>query len=45
MRYLCAAALLLCLAAPGIHAAMPIKVLLTADRWQPVQDADNPKKT
>ena len=44
MPYLCAATLLLCLAAPVLHAALPIKVPLTADRWQPVQDANNPAK-
>ena len=44
MRDLCVAALLLCLAAPVLHAASPIKVPLTADHWQPVLDPDNPDK-
>ncbi len=44
MNYLPAAALLLCLAVPGLHAASPIKVPLTADHWHTVQDADNPDK-
>ena len=45
MRHLRAAALLLCLGAPVLHAASPIKVPLTADHWRPVQDVDNPDKT
>ena len=44
MRFLCAATLLLCLAAPDLQAATPIRVPLIPDRWQPVQDADNPNK-
>ena len=44
MRYFCATVLLLCLSAPGLRAAAPIRVPLTAYRWQPVQDADNPDK-
>ena len=45
MRYLHAATLLLCLVAPVLHADSPIKVPLTADHWQPVQDVNNPDKT
>ncbi len=45
MRSSLAAAFLFCLSATGLSAALPIKVPLTADRWQPVQDADNPAKT
>ncbi len=44
MRHLRAATLLLCFAAPVLHAASPIKVPLTADHWQPIQDANNPAK-
>ncbi len=44
MRHLRAAALLLCSFAPVLHAVSPIKVPLTADHWQPVQDVDNPAK-
>ena len=44
MRHLRAATLLFCLVAPVLHAASPIKVPLTADHWQPVQDANNPAK-
>ena len=44
MRHLCPAALLLCLAAPVLHAASPMKIPLTADHWQPVQDPNNPDK-
>ena len=43
MRFPGVAALLLCLATPS-HAT-PIKVPMSAARWQAVQDADNPKKT
>ena len=42
--HICAAVFLLCLAVPSLQAATPIRVPLTADRWQPVQDADNPNK-
>ncbi len=48
MRHTRVATLLLCLVAPSLHAASPaanpIQVPLTADHWQPVQDADNPNK-
>ena len=45
MRHFRASTLLLCLVAPVLHAATPIKVPLTADHWQPVQDVNNPDKT
>lgn len=45
MRHLRAAALLLCLPTSGLYALSPIRVPLTANRWHPVQDADNPNKT
>ena len=44
MRPLHAAALLPCLLASWLCAAPPMKIALTADHWQPVQDADNPDK-
>jgi hypothetical protein len=45
MKYLRTAVLLVCLVAPSLCAALPIKVSLTADHWHPVQDADNFKKS
>ena len=45
MRHFRVSKLLLCLVAPVLHAATPIKVPLTADHWQPVQDVNNPDKT
>ncbi len=42
MRHLRLASLLLSLVAPVLHAESSIKVPFSADRWQPVQDVDNP---
>ena len=44
MRHLRAASLLLCIIAPGLHAASLIKVPLTGEHWHPVQDANDPNR-